>query len=313
MKLKNLSYLLVGSLIVLSSCKKDDPIPDPDVPAPSAAALTSFIASNNSNAVQSFTIDAAAPALITGAQGTTVHFFANSFEFPGGAAVTGNVNIQLTEIYSLSDIVFLNKQTLGTNGTTLAPLTTGGEFKITAWQNGTQLDLKPGYSYNVTVQAPNGVDPNMDVFYSSSSEDTLVWTQSDSSLIIAGNNLYDVYFDSLGWINCDYFSNMSGPQTNVTVDVPEGFNNTNCLVMISFDGLNSITSVYGYQSGNFTTGPYYTLPEGMAIHIIALAFINNEPHAAIIPATITTNHLEVISALTATTESQLAADINALP
>ena len=42
-----------------------------------------------------------------------------------------------------------------------------------------------------------------------------------------------------------------------------------------------------YSNGLFNTGSWYTLPVGLDVHFIALAFINNTPHVAIVPATIT--------------------------
>lgn len=319
MKLKNLTLLLLGGMLTLTACKKEEPTvePEPDVtvePQPDAAQLNNFFNGNINDAKQSFTIDAASPASITGSQGTVIQFSPNSFEDASGNSVTGTVDIELIEIYGKKDMLFLNKQTLGDDNGNLSPLISGGEFKVTASQGGNEVFLKPWYSYNATVQAPGGVDPNMDVFYQNSvSDDTLTWALADSSLIWGQGGAYDVYFDSLGWVNCDYFMGQSGPQTTVSVNVPNGFDNTNCAVFISFDGFNSLTSLYNFSGGNFNTGSYYTIPEGLQVHFIAMAFINNTPHAAIVPATITTNHLEVISALTATTQAQLATDIQNLP
>lgn len=319
MKLKNLSLLLLGAMLTLTACKKDDPVvePDPIIPTesqPDAAQLNNFFTDNISSAKQTFTIDAASPALITGNQGTTIQFSPSSFEDASGNSVTGNVDIELIEIYGKKDMVFLNKQTLGDNNGSLSPLISGGEFKVTASQGGNEVYLKQWYSYNATVQAPAGADPNMDVFYQNSvSDDTLTWTQADSSLIWGNGSMYNVYFDSLGWVNCDYFMSQPGNQTAVSVNVPNGFDNTNCAVFISFDGYNSLTSIYNFSNGNFNTGSYYTIPEGLNVHFIAMAFINNTPHAAIVPATITANHLEVISALTSTSQAQLVSDIQNLP
>lgn len=314
MKLKNLTYLILAGALTMTACKKEEPTPEPeDTPTPSAAQLSAFFDNNQADAVQSFTIDASSPSPITGAQGTVVSFWANSFVDAQGNPVTGNVDIQMTEIYTKKDMIFQNAQTLGNNNGTLQPLVSGGEFKITASQNGNPLSLAPGWSYNVQVQAPGGTNPNMQNFYSSSTTDTLVWNPQDSSQWGDQGTWYDMYFDSLGWINCDYFMNDPAPQTTVEVDVPQGFDNSNCAVFISFDGLNSMTLVYGYNGTNFSTAPYYTLPEGLAVHFVAISMINNVPHAAIQGATLTTNHIEVISALNATSDTQLATDISNLP
>ncbi|MES2589617.1 MAG: hypothetical protein V4622_11610 [Bacteroidota bacterium] len=307
--------LTIGAIITSTSCKKVESEPIIATESkPNGAQLSNFFTENITAAKQNFTINASSPALITGNQGTTLQFSTNSFEDATGNSVSGNINVELIEIYEKKDMLFLNKQTLGDNNGTLSPLISGGEFKITASQNGNEIRLKPSYNYNATIQAPAGVNPNMDIFYqNSANDDTLTWTQEDSSSIsIISGVKYNAYFDSLEWVNCDYFMNQANP-TSVSVNVPNGFDNTNCAIFISFDGYNSLTSIYNYSNGNFNTGDYYRIPEGLSVHFIALAFINNIPYSAIIPATITTNHLQIISALTATTESQLATDIQNLP
>jgi hypothetical protein len=165
----------------------------------------------------------------------------------------------------------------------------------------------------VTVPAPNGVDPNMDIFYGDGDSDTVVWNQSDSSLIWGQGNEYSAYFDSINWINLDYFMYQGGDQTTVQVEVPQGFNNQNCALFISFDGLNSLATLYNASENVFTTAPYYTLPVGMDVHFVALSFINNEPHVAIVAAQLTSNHYEVIQQLTQTTTGQLDIDLSNLP
>ncbi|MGB0933298.1 MAG: hypothetical protein ACPGU5_03390 [Lishizhenia sp.] len=321
MNVKNITLLLSGVLLAFTACKKEDDAVSPIVPEPvvgaiqaDGALLSNFFSVNNSTATQSFTIDATTPMSITGNKGTVIQFFGNSFQDASGNLVSGNIDVDLIEIYEKVDMLLLNKQTLGDNNGMLSPLISGGEFKITASQNGNDVSLIPGYNYNMMVQAPNGVDQNMQIFYqSSATADTLTWAQADSSLLFGTNGVYNGYFDSLGWVNCDYFMSQTGPQTSVSVDLPAGLNNTNCSVFISFDGLNSLTSIYNYSNGLFNTGSWYTLPVGLDVHFIALAFINNTPHVAIVPATITNNHLETITALTATTPSQLTTDIQNLP
>lgn len=315
-KIKILVIAMLGVTLATVSCKKDEPTdqnPDPTV-NPSAQALGDFFTNNTNNEVQQFTIDAASPVAITGSKGTVINFSSNSFETQAGAIVSGNVDIELIEIFSKADMIKLNKPTMANHPSGgLAPLISGGEFKITASQNGEELSLRDGFNYFVTVPAPDGVDPNMDIFYGNGGSDTVVWNQGDSTMIWGQGNEYSAYFDSLNWVNLDYFMNQPGQQTTVQVEVPQGFNNQNCALFISFDGLNSLATLYNATNNVFTSGPSYTLPVGMDVHFVALSFINNEPHVAIVSAQITNNHYEVIQQLTQTTTGQLDTDLSNLP
>ena len=52
---------------------------------------------------------------------------------------------------------------------------------------------------------------------------------------------------------------------------------------------------------------------GIDVHFIAFTVINDQPHAAIVPAAIADGHLEIIPELTQTTEGQFATDLLTLP
>jgi hypothetical protein len=323
MKIQKTLLIASMGLILATSCKKNkavEPV-EPETPTTTvtptgdAAALSNYFTNNVNNYKQNFTIDASSTQSITGTDGTVVTFYANSFQTLSGGAVSGNIDIELIEAYSKSDMILLNKPTVAfsTGGTDYAPLISGGEFNIEVSQNGQELTLKPGWTYNASVQAPNGVDPNMDLFYGVSQNDTIIWEQSDSSQIFGQGNAYDCYFDSINWINCDYFYSNPGPQTNVEVEIPAGFTNQTCMVFVSFDGLNSITSFYNYSNGVYSSGPSYQLPVGLEVHFVAVSFIGGNPHVSIVPATITNGHHEVLPALVQTTEAQFEADLVALP
>jgi hypothetical protein len=306
--------LLLGIALAFTSCKKDTtPNPDSPAPIPSGIDLKNFFKSNEASKVQTFTIDAANPISITGQNGTVITFSPYSFETPSGQNVTGNVTIQLIELFDKGEMILTNKPTMANFNGGLAPLVSGGEFKVTASQNGETLLLKNGASYYVEVDAPNGVDPNMELFYSENLGDTLTWNVADSSALWGQGNTYTGYFTNLNWINLDYFYNSPNPQTTVTLQAPAGYNNSNCMVFISFDGMQSVSSFYNFQSGLFTSAPAYTLPTGLPVHFIVVAMINNTPHVAIQSSTIVNNHLEVVSALTQTTAAQLTTDLSNLP
>ena len=314
-KIRNFALAAIGIAVFAVSCKKDDPItPNNPDPTGNSQALKNYFSNKEANAVQTFTIDATLSQSITGTNGTVVNFYPNSFVTSDGTPVTGNVEIKLIEIYKKSDMIRMNKPTMGNlPGGGMAPIISGGEFKVTASQNGQEVLLAPGMSYNLIAPAPNGIDPNMEIFYGNESGDTLTWNQADSSLVFGEQGSYYGYFDSLNWVNFDYFMNDPNPQTTVQVQIPTGFTNQTCAMYVSFDGLNSITSFYNYSGGIYTSAPNYTLPIGTEVHFVAMAIIGGVPHVAIVPSTIVDNHLEVITELTATTDSQFETDLNNLP
>lgn len=316
---KTFLYGLVLSGLVFSSCKKEEeeniePTTDPQTSSPSAQDLNAYFDQNLEDEVETFSVDASSAFTITTSGGSELSFPANAFENSNGNQVSGTINIEVVELLDKKDMLLSNKPTMGNlpNGGR-APLTSGGEFRVTASQNGNEIDLKDGFSYGATVPAPNGVDPNMDVFYGSMNGDTLTWDEADSSGVWGQGGYYETYFDSLNWVNLDYFTDSSSANTTVQVELPAGFDNSNCMLFISFDGMNSLANLYNFQNGVFTSAPYYTLPIGTDVHFIAVSYINGNPHTAIAPATIQNNHYETISSLNQTTEAQFESDINALP
>lgn len=313
---------MLGVTLATVSCKKEQISPDittpsepTDNPSATSEALISFFQDNLNSEKQYFTIDASSSSTITGAKGSQLTFSPNSFETSNGTVVTGNIDIQLIEIFTKAEMMMLNMPTMGQlSGNQIAPLISGGQFKITASQNGQKLNLVNGYGYSAVIPANNGVDPNMQLFYGTAgASDTVMWATADSSMLFGQGNQYNAYFDSINWVNLDYFSNLPGTQTTVQVEVPQGFDNQNCVMYVSFDGLNSLGALYNSSNNVFTSAPNYTLPVGTDIHFVAVSIIGGNPHVAIISSQITNNHYEVIPALTQTTDTQFAVDLTNLP
>ena len=315
--------ILAGAIILLTSCDKDQDSNNtnsvnPEVPSNNMQAIQSYFLNNMENTKQSFTIDASSGGALTSSSGSQITFSGNSFIDGMGQEVTGNITIEFIEIFDKSDMLRLNKPTMGVlpNGAQ-RPLVSGGEFQIKAFQNGTELSLKAGSTYSLVSNAPAGIaNPDMQLFYGQEDGDTLTWFSQDTLSnvgVFAEGNQYYSYLDSLNWINCDYFMNYNGPLTTVSAELPSGFTNNNAMLFMSFDGLNSITQIYGFENNAFTTGPYYEVPVGTEVHFIAVTIINDQPHTAIVGATISDGHLEIMPELTQTTDAQLAADILDLP
>jgi hypothetical protein len=150
----------------------------------------------------------------------------------------------------------------------------------------------------------------MNIFFqNSATTHTLKWAEVDTAVLFQADGAYSPQLGSLGWINCDRFINQEGNRTTISITPPKGLSNKNCALFISFDGLNSLTTLCNFRNCCFTTGEYYNLPEGLTVHFIALSFINGVPHVAIAPSTIAAHHSEGIDLLEVTTTAQLAIDI----
>ncbi len=315
-----LSVSALAVILAFASCKKEPEPVEPVTPTPSGpsaeAQLKAYFLTNRENMKQSFTKDASTAFMISGTKGTTLNFTANSFETQSGAAVTGNVNIDLIEIFDKGDMVLANAQTMAnTFGGGIEPLISGGELFVEVSQNGSPLRLKNSKQIYINVPSFGVPDPAMGLFYGDESRgsDTLVWDQADSARVQGTTSGYMFFSDSLRWINCDYFYSNPNPKTNVTAVLPSGFTNKTCKLYISFDGMKSVTSFYKYANGKYMSFSPYKLPIGLAVNFIAVAKINGTTHASITPSTITNNIEVTLNTLSATTDAQLKTDINNLP
>ena len=180
---KNL-VVLASITIVLFSCKKE---------TQSIAPAASTSTSNNSGEAmkkyfnqyrsqsQQLTMDAASGGFAYGSQGTTISFPPNALVTQSGAAVTGQVNIALKEVFTKGDMI-LNNLAPMSNG---SPLVSGGEFSLTVSQGGNQLKLAAGKT--VYVQVPSTVpDYSMQFFRGKDMADGSVnWNLKTNAINIA--------------------------------------------------------------------------------------------------------------------------------
>jgi hypothetical protein len=325
MKTNVKSMLLVSVLatVTILSCKKENSV-IPEAPISEQATLSTLFA-EKAAPKQTFTIDANQYQKITGAKGTILKIQPGSFKTMSGQTVTGNVTIELREIYSKSDMIFSKAPTMSNNQI----LISGGELFLEAYQNGGELTLASTNS--IAVMVPTTNPGPMREFYndlpfsreSQGMELPLNWeltdsTYTDSIDVIEDsvnnfeNPYYYFYLDGMNWINCDYFWGNPGPFTDVNVNVGSEFNGSNCTIYISFDGQNSVVSLFDYDLNNVFDYGYDSFPQGSNVHIIAVGSVNGQYYSSIVPATLGANFSTTLT-LTQTTLSQLTADINALP
>jgi hypothetical protein len=280
---------------------------------------------------QEFAISAVDGGMVTGDQGTKVIFYPNAFLTQSGTPVTGEVKIELVEIFKKSDMLLSRKPTNGKKPDgTVSTLISGGEFFINATQNGNQLKPANGFYLSAPVENTGEADHEMFLFDGvetcEGDDCRLEWKQQEQGGVevvkrdgqggASGMTTEYMAFQSkFGWTNIDKWYNDPRPKTTLFVDVPEGYDNTNCAVYLSYDGEPTALAsfdVYNEGTGLFTEH-YGQIPIGLEVHFIFVSVVDGEWNYAIQSATITANHVQVISNVQSVTEAQLEDLIDDLP
>lgn len=330
MKTRNcILNLMMGGALFLGavSCDNND---DKPKAKPDGAALIEEFSTNITEATQSFTLDATTGGSITGEEGTIVQFNSNGFLTENGDAVTGSVDIELIEVYSKGRMALTNMPTKGRNADgDIATLISGGEFYINATQDGHQLKPAAGFTIIAPVDNTGGADEEMGLFTGKVECDgddcEVVWEEEAEKGVQIGKRdgganggTYSVYYafqSQFGWTNIDRWYSDPRPKTTIFVDVPEGYDNTNCAVYLSYDGeATALASfdVYSEETKLFTEH-YGLIPIGLEVHFILISIVDGQYNYAVQAATITENHVQVMGTPQPITEEALVDLINDLP
>ncbi|AXT51501.1 hypothetical protein D1818_11910 [Aquimarina sp. BL5] len=329
-KQKMINFLLLGvSILLLTSCSSND---DNDIIVEQfldGLELETEIIENREEALQTTILNAGGSGEVYGAEGTILYFPVNSFEDQNGNPVTGAVTIELIEIYDKAKMLLTRMPTNGKrpNGD-VETLVSGGEFYINAKQNGEQLQLvndfmlfAPADEFDEDMRIFNGQNNNCD---GDEMQCDIVWEEDEQGGLEPiqregpngqGVSGYGGFISNFGWTNLDRWYNFEGPKTIAYADVPQGFDNTNSNVYISYDGeptALALLDIYNPETGLFSEH-YGLLPIGLEVHFIFVSVQDDQYVYAIQGATIGENHTEVIGTTTTGTEAELVALINDLP
>ncbi len=320
--LRFINYLILTILIsvLFTNCKKDDEKPAPKLP--DGEALQEKIEENLAAATQKFTVDGLNGGTIIGAQGIRVVFHTRAFLDDQDVEVTGDIDVELIEIFNKADMLMNNIAPIGRNADgKIATLISGGEFFINATKDGKQL--KPNGTFEIQVPA-EVFDQDMRIFRGIQNCDEqqncdIIWEEEDNGLEFMegneGDGVYGVFQSQFGWTNIDKWYSDPRPKTTIFVDVPEGYDDTNCAVYVSYDGEPTALArmdVYDETAGLFTEH-YGLIPIGLEVHFIVVSIVDDQWNYAIQPATIVNNHIELIGQLSPTTSNDLTNLINSLP
>ncbi|WP_299219395.1 hypothetical protein [uncultured Aquimarina sp.] len=329
-KQRMINFLLLGvSILLLASCSSND---DNDIIIEQfldGLELETEIIENREEALQTTILNAGGSGEVYGSEGTILYFPPNSFEDQNGDPVTGSVTIELIEIYDKAKMLLTKMPTNGKrpNGD-VETLVSAGEFFINATQNGEQLQLAndfqlfaPADEFDEDMRIFNGQDNDCN---GDEMQCDIVWEEDEQGGLEPmqregpngqGVSGYGGFISNFGWTNLDRWYNYEGPKTIVYADVPEGFDNTNSNVYISYDGeptALALLDIYNSETGLFSEH-YGLIPIGLEVHFIFVSVQDDQYVYAIQGATIGENHTEVIGATSTGTEAELVALINGLP
>lgn len=284
-------------------------------------------------------VDKSSPVVIEGGQEYEVSWGENGVKIIippnslglNGEPVSGEIEIELIELYNRADMLLTNMPTSGVraNGDVEA-LKSAGEFYINATQNGEQLEiLSPLHVQSRPLDVDFTDVETMQVFKAGDNlEDIDIWDEVEENGINdiaevgevrnADGSFSPVYlFDisSFGWTNLDRWYNFTGQLTNIFIDVPDEFNGSNCEVYLTYDGEpTSLARMDIYDTTlEMFTEHYGRIPVDQDVHIILVAEIDGQLHYTMQGTTIIDNHIEVMASPQPITETELITLINGLP
>lgn len=295
--MKTVSKIIAMALVTatcLAACKKEKTTTTGD----NYTSVQSFF-SQSKVQTQSFSVNAANGGTITGAKGTTVTFPPNAFITFNGTPVTGNVTVQLKEVFSKKDMIYERVFPVAKGGHLL---NSAGEYFLAANQNGTPLQLKDGKFFEMRLPA-QAADPNMQFFMLDGAGDSAQWVVPDTAVVpvdsqwvvspVSGfdfttvpDSAYVINCDSLSWGNADVF--MYPTYVDCSFKVMGGtISSANTKAYSVYDGKNTVWPTGDWGGGisnNIITDNHIA---AIPIHFLVISVIDGELYAgstAVTPA-----------------------------
>ncbi|GGB79733.1 hypothetical protein GCM10007424_19880 [Flavobacterium suaedae] len=205
-----------------------------------------------------------------------------------GAPYSGTVNVEFIEIFGIGDMVATGMPTLGVPEgeanpeSQLAPLITGGEFFVNlTTPEGQDIDDGVRYRLEVPTELTGGEGEDtedMIVWTGEEDEDgDVVWEKDtdeggEDTRVPVEDGKYIMEMLSFGWCNIDKLEALDGYDelTGIFVDAPQGFNDTNSMVYLSYQG--QINMLVGFNDFNYGIqlfdDPYDNIPVGAQFNVI---------------------------------------------
>ncbi|WP_281336954.1 hypothetical protein [Flavobacterium eburneipallidum] len=318
-QIKNIGLLALATIFFTSCTNNDnlDPIP------PTAAAFKGITQSGIKKNTQNFTATAGTGTItLTSAKGVVITLNGNALT-KNGLPVNGAIDIEYIELFDKGTMLVTNKPTMGIMADgKKSLLKSGGEFFIQASQGGVNLVSTGAIQLQVPANLTGGIDNAMTLWKGEiDTNDNLAWKEVRDAAggkggVGAQGNTYYVTFGNFGWTNVDKFYSDPRPKTTILVDAPDGYDNTNSAVYLSYDGegQNALANMDTYTAAGLFSEHYGQIPIGLACHVIFVTEDNGQWRYGIKAVTVAANDIFsfTLAETTTGTEAQLVAAINAI-
>lgn len=320
LNLKKLIYaLFILGMVSLVGCKREE------LGMQEASGIKRFFAENQTKS-EFFVVNAGVKSSVIGKKGTIIKFEANSLLHQNGTPVTGNVTIELKEVFTKADMVKSKISTVSQGRLLISQ----GEFYLNAVQSGESLKIKSGKKIDISVPNFNNAPSSMlfrgDSISNDSTPDptdTIIdWTLFDSTYIpsIYIDSTNDSIFDSInnpsipyfnfliegfGWINLDVIYNAQDTRSlNIVVN---GFDGFNCNVFIVYKDIHSMFEAW-YALDVFNAR---FIPLNTSVTIVAIGLKDGQYYSTFKDLTVTKD--ESISLdMNPTTENEINQTLESL-
>ena len=312
---------------------------------PTPEAFNELTLAARDDETQVFSVLATDWTSLEGEQGSTLFFEANSFSTADGLVATGEVQVQFIEIFDKGSMLVTDMPSIGQLPSgDVAQLISGGEHYVGATQDGEALTMNSSFQLTAPADNTGGADWDMGLFRAEVSDgvpaeldDQAVWIEqgtgeADPDLGDEGDQFgidrgdggagadtnYWMLSGQFGWTNIDRWYYDPRPKTTINVSVPDGWDDSNSAVYLSYDGEPTALArmdTYDGATGYFSEH-YGLIPIGLEVHVIFVTESEGDWSYAIQGATIVDGHLSSFDSaedLIETDTDGLVNVINALP
>lgn len=290
MKATFIKSIFFTALALTVSCSNDETTEKETPVRATSEAFNQLKSAALESKVQEFQLDAAQTSFFTTENGVMFVINGNCLS-KNGNPVTGMVDVQVVELFEKGSMLSTDKPTMGTlpNGDK-ALLISGGEFFLNITQDGEPVDEDCDIVATIPSDLTGGVNGDMTLWKGSGGDqdcdgidddcDAFVWQErvdnNENPIEVEvqdgdeGEQFYVAPFGDFGWTNVDRFFSDPRPKTTILVTVPEGFDDENSRVYLSYVGEpNALAHLDTYDSTNGRFSEHYgQIPIGLECHVI---------------------------------------------